>query len=162
MPILQKQECHGTRNWQGFPFFSLKHQYEKKTKTKNKTKPKYNHHYPTRSVSIWTGRFLPGQVARVLQSHGKQEVLSQDRKWITVPIQAVHGIPLVSPRCYLPPATSEAWGRGRSEYQVLFPTSGVQSQQRPSPPVTLPPLYTAMSRKSPLILCSPSQKSHFP
>lgn len=52
MPFLQKQECHGTRNWQGFPFFSLKHRYEKKTETKNKTKPKYNHHHPTRFVSI--------------------------------------------------------------------------------------------------------------
>ena len=51
MPNLQKQECHGTRNWRGFPFFSFKHWCEKKTE-KKKDKIKYNHHYPTRSLSM--------------------------------------------------------------------------------------------------------------
>lgn len=101
MPNLEKQECHGTRNWRGFPFFSLKHWYEKET-GKKKDKIKYNHRYPTRPCHVTSCQSS-------LQSHGKQEVLSQNCS--TVPIQAVHGVPFVSPHCSLCPAASE----GREE-----------------------------------------------
>lgn len=65
-----------------------------------KDKIKYNHRYPTRSLSMPCSSCQSS-----LQSHGQLEVLSQN--YSTVPIQAVHCVPYVSPHCSVCPAASE-------------------------------------------------------
>lgn len=154
MPNLEKQECHGTRNWQGFPFFfHLKHWYEKK-----KDKIKYDHRYPTRP-------FCPCRVtsrrSSLLQSRGKTGSTVPGPK--SRPVPGAPRCPTRPPRCSACPAASEVegqeeWGLRPASLLAVFawpscneqpPWAWTPAQPMSVSSVTLP-LDIATVRSSPI------------
>lgn len=164
---LQKTGMSRYQKLTGFSFLFIETLIWKENRKKDKIK--YNHHYPTCSLSM-PCYFLSEQSAKPLQTGSPVPELQY------CPIRAVHGVPYVSPHCSLCLAAS---GKQDKQGPGLSPPCRLCRQASDEQPLALTvsldantdcifcqwhfPLDIATARSSPIsFIFRFFLKSHFP